>query len=208
MDNYNFNQINLKEVFNKVWYISYPYPEIINNVTVGIPEKEIKGDYQFNKWDKKDMSDLGVSFYTKNDSNIDVFMPIWVSENSRDAKEYLLPNTIMSLTNKKNIVITPLVNRKGTVKEEVSFDDWELNIKGVVVGKGNNYPDAEVQKLLNWYNDRTTFNIQNARTSMCLGKEEKVIMVDIKLPELSGYQNTQPFEMKLISDSEFSLYIE
>jgi len=187
------NRIGLEKIFRDTWgYIGLPFPEFI---TEGIPER-VKN------------SMLGVPFYTKNSNGRELFMPIWLSENDRDSKEYLLPNTVMSLSNKKEIVTTKLVNRDGSVKEEISLNDWEIDIKGVLVSNDNSYPEKDFTKINEWFKNRIALNIQNARTAICLAGGEKVVITDLRFPEIRGFENTQPYELKLISDIEFSLYID
>ena len=202
------NIIDLQRIFKDTWgYIGLPFPEIMAKAIVGIPQQYRAGEYHFERPIEPIYSQKGVSIRIENEKGIDIFMPIWLSNADREAMQYLLPNTMMSLTSKKNIVVTPLVNRDGTVKEEISLGDWEINIKGVLVGFGNSYPDAEKQTLVNWYKEKRAFHIQNARTAVCLGDNEKVVITELNFPEIRGYENTQPYELKLLSDVEFSLYI-
>jgi hypothetical protein len=202
-------EINLKEIFKQAWgYVAPLYPEF---VVRGLLTKNdfLADDFNFPAIaTKKKISDKGVSLYAVNGLYREVFMPVWLSEKDTYSKTYLIPNTTISITSKKNVVITPLVNRDGSVKEEISIDDWDINIKGVIVSKGFDYPDTEVQTLIDWYQKRVALNIQNAKTAMCLGETEKVIIMDLSLPEVKGFENTQPFELKLVSDTPFSLYID
>ena len=202
------NTIDLQKIFKDVWgYISPPYPEILAKTIVGIPHKYTAENYKFDPKGVQVYSQQGVSIRTSGDKGIEIFMPVWLSETG-NATEYLLPNTMMSIMSKKNIVTTTLVNRDGTVKEEISMGDWEINIKGVLVGKGSRYPEEEKQKMVDWYKEKKTFNIQNARTAICLADCEKVVITELRFPEIRGFENTQPYELKLLSDVEFSLYID
>jgi hypothetical protein len=202
------NTIDLQRIFKDSWgYIGLPFPEVMAKVIVGIPQKYRAAQYKFDYQSPQCYSQQGVSIRTDSEKDIEIFMPIWLSDADRNAMEYLLPNTTMSLMNRKNIVTTTLVNRDGTVKEEISLGDWEINIRGILVGKENFYPDEEKQMLVSWYKEKKTFNIQNARTTICLGEDKKIVITELNFPEIKGYENTQPYELKLLSDVEFSLYI-
>lgn len=206
------NAIDLKKIFSYTWgFIGLPFPEmVIKGLPVVKRERSFiaADDMTFDVWLKNEISEKGVSIRHKNSKGVEIFMPIWLSSNDSDALEYLLPNTVMSISSKANIVTTALVNRDGTFKEEISLDDWEISIRGVMVGEGNNYPEQAVQTLTNWYATRAAFNIQNARTAICLSGGEKIVITDLRFPEIRGFENTQPYELKLISDKEFSLYIQ
>jgi hypothetical protein len=135
-----------------------------------------------------------------------MFMPIWISEIDNNALEYLLPNTVMSLSSQMRIVTTNLVNRDGSVKEQIAASDWEIRIRGILIGEGDNYPESETQMLVDWYKKKKAMYIQNVRTAICLEQREKVIMNSLELKELRGFENTQPYEIQFVSDVEFDLY--
>jgi len=205
------NKIDLKEIFGVTWgFIGLPFPEMIIR---GFPVRR-KGDFRGEEFTYPEpvqqavISEKGVAYWGANMQGRRMFMPIWLSAVDNNALAYLLPNTMMSLSVRANIVTTRLVNRHGTVKEEISDDDWEIRIKGVLIGEGNNYPEEEMQRLVDWRNQRQAFNIQNVKTTICLGDNEKVVIDRLHFPENRGYQNTQPYEMDLLSDKEFSLYID
>jgi hypothetical protein len=163
------------------------------------------------------LSSLGVPYYAENDSGNEVFLPIWLKP---PGKEWmLLENTVSSLTNRKTIVETALVNRQGTVKEEIAISDWEINVKGIMVDPHPNiYPESKVQALLDLYKSGVPVCIDNVRTAMAIPVEdngdkniadyEMVVVRDLKLPEVRGRQNCQAFEMNLVSDLSFDLYVE
>jgi len=204
------NAIDLKKIFGYTWgFIGLPFPEMVIR---GLPierKRTFAGEeFSFPTPEMLTTSAKGVSYYYQNSSGNSVFMPIWLSTVNNNTLMYLLPNTVMSLGIKANIVTTNLVNRNGTVKEEISDDDWELRIKGVLVGVGNSYPEEEMQTLINWREKRQAFNIQNVKTAICLGENEKVVITRLHFPENRGFQNTQPYELELVSDREFSLYID
>lgn len=204
------NTVDLKKIFGYTWgFMGLPFPEI---VIKGLPITR-KGSFQgeefkFDAVDKSLVSDLGVAYYAFNQNGNKVYMPIWLSESDNNALSFLLPNTVISMSNKANIITTQLVNRDGTVKEEISIDDWDIRVRGVMVGQANNYPEAEKQKLVNWYKKRQAFSVQNVRTAICLSNSERVIITDLSFPEIRGFENTQPYELRLVSDTQFSLYIE
>ena len=200
------NIIDLQKIFKETWgYIGSPFPTFIIK---GIPKVVSPSYTKFTAAVKNEMSSLSVPLYAKNSNNREVFMPTWLSETERTTTGYMVPNCVMSLANKKEIVTTKMVNRDGTVKEEISLGEWQINIKGVIVSSNSSYPEAEVQMMVEWYKKRVSLNIQNARTAMCMTGDEKVVITDLKLPEIKGFENTQPYEISLISDIEFDLYEE
>ncbi|MBP1637451.1 MAG: hypothetical protein H6Q18_240, partial [Bacteroidetes bacterium] len=134
------------------------------------------------------------------------FLPIWLIKS--DGKKFMLQNTVSSIVSKKTIVETQLVNQQGSVKEEISIDDWEINVKGIIISPDMDYPDQQVLELRQLYKTSESLEIENARTSLLFEDNEKVVLKNLKFPEVKGFENMQAFECDLVSDIEFKLIIE
>ena len=195
-------QIDLGKIVKDVW--GGVYPEFLWNKIPSYEAPDKKG-YAFTRDMNKEMSSKGVPFYISTAKGVKSFMPTWLSASAQGTEKFLLQNAVMTITNRKKIVTTELINRGGTVKEEISIGDWELTVKGLIVSNNKSYPEDEVQKLLNLYKKKSVLWVNNARTAMCMTDGERVIMTDLNLPTLSGYENIQPYEIKLLSDIEFEL---
>lgn len=155
---------------------------------------------------RREYNIMSVPFYHTPEGKSEVFMPVWLI--TPTGKRVLLQNTVMSMTTKKTLVETKMVNRAGSVVEETGEDNWDINIKGILVSKDRDYPDSEVAELNELMEMGGSLGIQNARTSLVLTKGEKVILRSLKLPELRGMKNIQPFELNCMSDIDFKLEIE
>lgn len=186
---YNFNEFDLLDIFKSVWgYAAPPYLYSLQNKNAQRREYNI----------------LNEPFYGLNDNGNEVFMPIWLEDVYK--KKFMLQNTVSSIVSKKTIIETPLVSRQGTVKEEISIDDWEINIKGIIVSPDYDYPDRQVSDLRKIYESGQAYKIINARTSLLLDGSERVVFRNLKFPEIKGRKNIQAFECDLVSDIYFSLY--
>ena len=65
-------------------------------------------------------------------------------------QELRLDSVLMTVTMSKNIVKTAIQGKSGTVKEYVSDGDFEIDVRGVLVGNGHNvYPEDETERLTN-----------------------------------------------------------
>lgn len=207
---FQFNEIDLKAIFKSVWgYAAPPFLYSLQNKV----EKSLFGSeatnsgYSFgNLADRRVFSITGTDFYSKNNNGNEVFMPTWLRPPGGDW--FLLQNTVMSLANKKTIVETPMVNRRGSVKEEVSIEDWEINVKGIIVSSDYDYPDDQVQSLVSIYEQEMALDIMNVRTDLTIKGDEKVVLKSLTFPELKGMKNIQPFELNMVSDNQFDLYLK
>lgn len=222
---YEFNEYDLADIFKEVFgYTAFPYLFGLQNKAEAFlqkkfgKEKEKESEYNFkeNKFDnysdpefqgyEKEYGINGDPYYMENDNGHRMFLPIWLVK--PDKSEILLQNTVSSFTNKKNIVETALVNRQGTVKELISIDDWDINIKGLIVSTTPDYPDAKVQELVELYELEEPLSIRNARSSIMLKKQEQVVIKSLTFPEIKGKKHIQAFEMDLTSDIPFSLILD
>ena len=208
-DKYVFEH-DLKDIFKQVWgYNAFPFffsaANKVENALFG-KKKSDESDFDFGETiERREYNMNGVSFYGNNNNGNEVFLPIWLIR--PDGSRLLLQNTVSDFSNKKTIVETPLVNRKGTVKEEISISDWEINVKGIIVSADFDYPDEQVSELNELYESDDSLGIENARSSLVLGGNEMVVIKSLRFPELKGMKNVQPFEMNLVSDLEFDLII-
>lgn len=207
---YHFSEFDLSEIFRNVWgYTAPPYLFSLQNKIEDklFPKTETSEDYAFGAtYQEREFNIHGVPFYADNNNGNRMFLPIWLIK--PDESRFLLQNTVSSMTCNKTIVETPLVNRQGTVKEEMSVDDWKINVKGIIVSADNDYPDAIVSALNDLFEMQTALGILNARTSLVLTKDEKVVINSLKFPEVKGMKRIQAFEMDLTSDIAFTLILE
>ena len=204
------SEFDLGEIFKRVWGYSAPPLLFALQNTV---EKKIFGnssdtsDYSFaTPSERREFNIKGSPFYGLNNNGNEVFLPIWLIK--ADGSKFMLQNTVSSIVSKKTIVETMLVNQQGSVKEEISMDDWEINVKGIIVSPDGDYPDQQVFDLKELYKLGESLEIENARTSILLEDNERVVIKNFKLPELKRMKNVQAFEMDLVSDIEFKLIIE
>jgi len=208
-NNYQFNEFDLGEIFKSVW--GYTAPPLLFALQNKVENKLFgktsdSSDYSFaTPSDRRESNIKGSPFYGLNNNGNEVFLPIWLIK--IDGTKFMLQNTVSSIVSKKTIVETQLVNAQGNVKEEISMDDWDIAVKGIIVSPDGDYPDQQVFDLKEIYKSSESLGIQNARTSLLFEGNEKVVIKNLKLPELKGMKNVQAFECDLVSDIEFKLII-
>lgn len=152
----------------------------------------------------------GESFVTVRDSIVSrlptgrpVFMPMRLGG-------LVLPNEpSISIASRKNIVETALVGskRRGTVKELISIEDWQVTIRGIAINYASKeyYPEDIVKGLVDLYERNEALEVQCALTRL-LGIYRLVIR-DFSLPEMIGIQHAQAYQFTCTSDEDFILEI-
>lgn len=181
---------------------------------IGYKEKDEK---------RLEMGRHGAPYYKTDADGREYFLPVSLTadieipfENARvvtvspaSVLIYLQHPTI-SITGKKTIIETPLTERRGTVKEIINLMDYEIIIKGLIIGKDNNYPEDEVRQLRMLYELNTPISIQNAMTDIfLLGPDtvgsDKVIIKDLSFPEVKAVKNVRGYQMTMVSDAPFNM---
>jgi Domain of unknown function (DUF6046) len=147
---------------------------------------------------RKESSDLGQPFYDVDDMGREHFMPVRI-------EGWLIPFAVVSITPKKIIVSTPMVERKGSVHEIISIDDYSINIKGILLSKTNDYPEADVTKLHEIFLLNRSVELRSAKTDIFLKGDDKVVIREMPMPPVAGVQHAQAFEINCTSDTIFTL---
>jgi hypothetical protein len=121
--------------------------------------------------------------------------------------ELLLPYSVIKITSSKTIVSTPLSERRGTVKEYFSAEDYQITIKGFVIDEADRiWPEKELIVLKQLDDLTTAIQLDNALTNIFLDKDTRVVISKLDLPEVEGgRKHIRPFSMTLMSDSIFTL---
>lgn len=191
----NFNLSDM--LMSVIGHKGLPYP---GGFFPDLPPKYDANDYQYigNAASKK-ISALGSTLRKKDAQGRWYFMPIEVNGVE-------IPNAVISIKGKKTIVETAMVGRKGTVKELISVDDFDIEIAGVALDK--DFPDEAIAELNDLYNINEAVSLKCALTDIFLDEEDKVVIKSIDFSVMKGYEAVQVFKMSLVSDRSFELIVE
>lgn len=112
-----------------------------------------------------------------------------------------IDSVLITITQTKNIVTTPIQGRNGTEKEYISDGDYQIEITGVINSQLNNYPEDDVKELV---------QICNAPVPIpadCLISEylnwfgiHTMVITSYEFPQGEGIRNQQEFSISAISD--------
>ena len=121
-----------------------------------------------------------------------------------------LPYPIISITSRKTIVETPLTGRRGTVKELINIQDYEITVKGFIIGNTNEFPETEVTTLRTIYEQNVALSIQCPLTDIFLLRPDRsgsdqVVIRELSFPAISGIKNVRPYQLRMVSDEPFNL---
>ena len=121
-----------------------------------------------------------------------------------------LPYPVVSITSKKTIVETPLTGRRGTVKELINIQDYEITVRGFIIGSTNEFPESDVTTLRTIYEQNAALSIQCPLTDIFLLRPDRsgsdqVVIRDLSFPAINGVKNVRAYQLRMVSDEPFSL---
>jgi len=123
-----------------------------------------------------------------------------------------LPYVYMTISAVKNIVITPLTDRRGSVKELISVDDYRIAIRGFFIDAEGKFPEQQVSDLKTLFERNEAIDLECALSDLFFlstenGAKDKVIITDFRLLEKQGVEHVREFELNLITDQQLELTI-
>lgn len=173
--------------------------------------------------DRKENGAQGSPYYAYDMQGREYFMPVTITyTNSSDdigllpgdstgiLYDWDLPYPIISISARKTIVETILTERRGTVKELINMQDYEINVKGFITAKNNEFPENDVTTLRTIYEQNTALSIKCPLTDIFLmrpgrGGSDKIVIRELHFPAVKGIKNVRPYELRMTSDEPFSL---
>jgi len=171
-------------IYNLISYKGIPFP--------GVSKKK----------KLKDESDLGATLRKKDIYGRYYFMPVVLTHKTLECE---IPNAVIGYTAKKTIVETPMVGRRGSVKELVNIDDYEISITGAVIG--DDWPEAELKKLNDLFKINEPIQLTCALTNLFMDEENSVVIKSMDFVETRGAETIQIVKMTLTTDSSLNLIL-
>lgn len=135
------------------------------------------------------------------------FMPVSLKHPQipTDGNICYLPHGVVSISCKKTIVETPLVGRKGSVKELISTDDYKISVAAFIQSANGLYPEQEITLLRDVFNIAEPLELICALTGLVLDEGDKVVLTDISFPPLPGVEDAVAVKLEMITDKAFEL---
>ena len=121
-----------------------------------------------------------------------------------------LPYPVFSIENNMKVIDTELTERSGMVSEKINFGGWRLHVKGMLINKNNEFPEADFTTLVKLYRLGIPVRLNNPATDILfmdtdnLG-ENLVTIRSLKIPENKGVKNVRYYELDLVQEIPFNL---
>jgi len=130
------------------------------------------------------------------------FMPVSFSHKG---KTWNFDEAVVSISGKKTIVETPMVGRKGSVKELINMEDYDIKLIAVLENANGDYPEQEMQELVRLWEIHESIKMSCALTDYFLKEDDSVVIKTLEPISMEAQEDMQAFNMTLVSDSPFEL---
>lgn len=203
------NQFDISSTFKQAFGINppinYSIPARQNNVQdsfnpagFSIPEKRITST----------RAKLGSSLYDQDLFGREYFLPVTLG-----GVKLWFP--VISLSLKKEVIETSMVERRGSVKEIISTEDIRINIKGLIVNPNYEFPEDELSQLNDLICRNESVEIRSALTDIFfidktnpIADTYKVVIREVPIPPIAGVMHVRPYEIMCVSDTVFELELK
>lgn len=106
----------------------------------------------------------------------------------------------------KTIIETATVgqNRKGTVKEYITTEDWRLEINGLCINKDDPevYPAKQVEELNRLFQKNESLEVRSNKLFTLLGIAN-IVLLSIRFDPMPGQESIQKYSIRAVSDQDF-----
>lgn len=124
-----------------------------------------------------------------------------------DGEIYDLPNEpLIGLSLKKTIVETATIgtHRRGTVKEYINTEDWQIVIRGVAIDLKypDNYPSEQVETLNKLFAINDAVEVVS-NVFLGLFGIERLVLKDLEIDSNAGMQSSQKYRINAVSEQSF-----
>lgn len=126
---------------------------------------------------------------------------------AHDGNEFTLPNEpLLSVSLSKTIVETATVGKKrrGTVKEYITVEDYQITIRGVCFDEKNpeRYPSEQVKMINDLFEIHDSVEVVGNKFFE-LFKIRHIVLRDKNFDEMAGQQGLQKYTITAVSDTDF-----
>jgi hypothetical protein len=207
LDNYSANKppvaslntvFNIRDLFNKVHGYN---PAVVP----GLPDTlEAAQLAQIPNNNRKTVNIYGQPLYGQADMmGHEVFCPVTIEV---DGVDFQFPYTVVGISRSKTVKLTDMTELNGSVKEIIGNSDFDITIKGFLIGQFEQFPDDKLKMLNDVSEYNQTVRLKSAYTDIFLHANDYVLLTNMQIPEKPKVIGVRDFSLKALSDGIFTLY--
>ncbi len=111
---------------------------------------------------------------------------------------------LLSISQSKNIIKTPIQGRNGTIKEYIADGDWEIMGSGTITVKDNIFPLDKLRNFIDIIKVPQQIKITNSHLNDVYNIDY-IVFEDASISEIRGTRNQVQFNFTALSDFDIKL---
>lgn len=135
-------------------------------------------------------------------SGVPIFQPLVIGFDNQSIQ---LDSAVVNISREKNIVVTNVAGRDGSIKEFINNGDFSISVSGLVSNNNWIYPIEKVSNLHQYLQRKSSLNVTHEILN-AIGIYE-IVITDYAL-EKTPYINCQPYSFNALSDDPVPLIAE
>lgn len=121
-------------------------------------------------------------------------------------RDLRMDTILMYVSQFRNIIVTPVAGRNGTVKEYISDNDYDIEVRGLIVSEHPNvFPREEVEALKNICKLKKA--VQVAGNFLEIFDISYAVITAYDIGEKLGSRNEVPFTLRMLSDDPIEIKV-
>ena len=133
----------------------------------------------------------------------EVFCPVTIEV---DGVDFDFPYTVVGIRRSKTIIETEMTELNGSVKEIIGNRDFDITIKGFLIGQYGQFPDDKLKMLNDVFEYNQTVRLKSAYSDIFLHSNDYVVIKELQIPEKPKVIGVRDFSFQMVSDNIFTLY--
>lgn len=177
---------------------------------------------------RREQGNTGSPYYAKDVYGREYYMPLEVNVGNEKIKgeeqtyaeklgvtngdgsttsRWNLPHPVISGELLMNVIDTDLTERNGFVSERINMRGYRIRVRGFIIGRGNEFPEDEVQTLDRLMKLGVPVRISSVITDLMLSDlpDKLVTIRRLTWPEIAGVQHVKPYELEMLTEIPFNL---
>ncbi|AZA84785.1 hypothetical protein C1637_18560 [Chryseobacterium lactis] len=144
-------------------------------------------------------STKGIDFNKTGAYGQDIWFPVEFRINGSDSLTIDACTIAVNLS--KTVIRTAVSERKGTVKEMFSIDDYKFTIRGFLIDKNRKVPEADIDKLKMIFETDQPVTMHGGYPEIFLKESTRVAVTSLEFQEVQGKVHwIRPFSLTCESD--------
>lgn len=199
---HRFDPINIAESLIGVRGLPYPGMFFLKKEGRANPDEY---ELSVEATEMQEFTKKGSRLYAKDALGFWFFMPVYIKV---DDAEIEIPQAMINISGKKTIVETALVGRKGTVKELICTDDYNVSIRLYIQSGDGTYPEEQIEQIQKLWKEDKAVELQCALTDLLFDEGDKIVLKSISYPSIAGAEDFQQVDIEAVTDAPFELVMD